>query len=131
MEVGIVLDWMWYAPDYKENREVKEDERLMIEIMPLDHKSRIKWGKKVKTFLPGGMRPDKKYSEETNAVEVSRNMFIKHTKDVKNCTVNGETINTGEELYDMVGVDGDLVIDITNAINRRSLLEEGTVKNSS
>ena len=129
MEVGISLEWTWYAPDYKNNRELPEEERLMIEIMPLDHKTRIKWGKKVKTFLPGGMRPDRKYAEETNAVEVSRDMFINHTRNVKNCTVGENEVKNGMDLIDMLGVDGDLITDITNAINRRSVLEEGMVKN--
>ena len=131
MEVGIQLEWIWYYPDFMDNRELPEKDRLAVEIMPLDHKNRIKWGKKVKTFIPGGVRPDKKYAEETNAIEVSRDMFIRHTRNIKNCTVNGEDIENGQQLYDLDGVDGDLVVDISNAINRRSILTEGLVKNSS
>jgi len=130
MEVGIKLDWTWYVPDYKNNRELKEEEQLMIEIMPLDHNEKVKVGKRVKTFIPGGTRPGKKYAEETNATTIAKETFIEKTREVKNCVVNGIEVITGKELYEADGVDSDLIIDITNAIYERSILEAGLIKNS-
>jgi len=130
MEVGMKLEMTWYVPDYKNNREIKEEDQLIIEIMPLDHNEKVKVGKRVKTFIPGGTRPGKKYAEETNATTIAKETFIEKTGAVKNCMVNGIEITTGKELYETPGVDSDLIIDITNAIYEHSILEGGLVKNS-
>jgi len=131
--LGISADFEWVKPNFPEGNEMETDEdAIAIEVKIADYKDKLKWGKRIKTWVnsTGGMRgKSTRTSEDSNVADVTRNMIKEHTRAVKNLSINGEVVKTGAELIEMSGVPSDLIAAITSIIMEESVNTEGEEKN--
>ena len=113
-----------YVPDYLDNRSLPESEQIVVWIRPLSKSSQNKFGKKSRT------RINRKTSEiSSNALEIQRDIALKHIVKVVNCSIRdiatSELIEqpTVAQFYDMA--PGALVDDVLEAIQDHSVLDDG------
>lgn len=131
MDIRISKDmWIEYVPDYEDNRSLKEEEQIVVEVHGLSYGEQQKYAEQTKLLGKGGKKGFK-----TNASEVNKKMFLDNVRKITNLTFStGEASNKQPcTSPGQLWTDGppELVQDIVDAIQDRSHLEEGDIKNLS
>ena len=115
-------DWVTYVPSWLGNRE--DDNPITVEIHPLTMRESSSYAEMIVSTPRAGFRSQMK----DNSVKVFRRQFIDNVRNIKNLSLNGRPITSGEELWDSPFTD--LITEIAEAMNSISTLTEGMVKNS-
>ena len=115
------MEWILYIPDFDGNREVKTEDQISVEILPLTvRESRRIAGSITAKRVKGG-------SFKTNQAELSMKSLNSHVRNIKNLQWNGKDITTPEELLDTPYVE--LADELEAAMQNASVIDEGNVKN--
>lgn len=131
MELTIFAsDAVWYSPDYKDNRDLPEDQRFAVEILPMTaHEMRRveeSHGKITKAKI--------NFSKRYNAIrEAVLRRCVSNVKNLFVSEVCGGK-RTRKEIKDVSGLvqiaPEEVLEDIFTAIKDNSILDDGIVKNS-
>lgn len=131
---AVAATGVWYAPDFRENREKPEDEQMAVRILPLTGREL----KKVQAEMKSSIRP-KKAGDVLNAIEERENKVkdeilkskIAEVRNLKSRTADG----TITEIKDSAGfvevcLSGPaellgLLSEVFDAIIDQSKLSEG------
>jgi len=120
-------DIVTYYPEYAGNRELDDADKIEVDLCPITQKLKAKFNSMLR------LSADKKNKGEfkTNAAEVTRATLIHCVHAIRNLQGRMKDgsikdIKNGADLHDLG--DPDLVEEILNAIQDRSILNEGLKK---
>lgn len=114
--------WEEYVPDVEGERELfidEPDKAVTVEIRLVSRDELQQYVRRAERMKKTGRVTD---SDERSA----KDLFARHVRNVKNVTIDGKKITTGEELYDTNEMG--LINDISSAFVVRSKLDAGLAK---
>lgn len=122
-------DGIWYCPDIQDNRELPEDERFSVLIVPMTAEQMRRVEESHGTVTKKKINFTRRYNR------VRGDTLAKCIRDVEGCRVkilkNGKEeiriIKTGQALVEVV--NEEILEDIYQALRDHSLLEQGMKKN--
>lgn len=112
------LDWQWYVPMLHGNREAAEP--FMVEL-----KTPAYGYVRATITKRAGASPEKR-------AEIDRAGFVDHVRGVRNLTLDGRPVTSGEELW-RFGVEQnriapDLFLEVFQALDDQAKLHEGLAR---
>ena len=118
-----------YVPEYANNRELPEEEQIVVYLKPLTRKATDRYRRMMRVKSEG----KRKNAEwKTNEAEIQQKTFIENVLKVTNLQIEVVAENkildnpTPEEVY--LHAEDALIVEILNALQDSSVLEEGTKK---
>jgi len=134
MNIELRQEYQWYIPNFpQENRTLPPKEAIQVEVLPMDNVEGTEWGIKLNSVLNqkvGGQRAGANTgaqdARKVNAI--SKKTFSAHVRGIKNCQIGNLEMKTAEDLQNTRGVPGELILDITRAINNYENFKEGLVE---
>jgi len=124
MDFAEKQEWVTYVIDYEENRSQPPEIQMTVEVRGLTYGEEQKYTENIKLLGKGGKKGFK-----TNSSVVKHKMFIDNVRNPKNITFGKKPAKGPGEIWDKCPIE--LVQDIVDAIEIRSHLEEGDIKNLS
>jgi len=118
-EYAKIEGWTTYVPEFDGNRD--DDEPVTVEIRPMTVREAQRRSGRVTA------RRAKSGGFQTNAVEVTQDIFKACIRNITNLRVGGKPVTTADELLE-TNLHG-LVDELNEAITNVSMLNEGDVKN--
>jgi hypothetical protein len=118
---------VWYVPDYRDNREMPEDEQFAVRVVPMSHRDyqqlEEKHGGAIRNAKVNALRRYHKLRADviTRCVLEVEHLTLRTVR--KGGAVDEVEIKTGAEL--VAAAPGDMLEDILGAIKDTSLLTEG------